>query len=414
MFELISTILYTALSLYSLYFVFTDAFAFIDTKPKRLRSKKQNYFCILIAARNEEKVIGNLIKSLKAMDYDKRKYEINVIINNCTDHTKEEALKAGAKVIECQRPINRKGQALEEAFEYTSDNKKIDAYVIFDADNVVNDQFLKLMNDSINRGFKVAQGFRDIKNIDDNWITISYGIWYYVENFFYNRSRRFLNASAAINGSGFMITKKLIDKYGFNTKTLTEDIELTCLCAIKNVKVDFVEDARFYDEEPDNLMVSCKQRLRWTKGSLQCMNRYFKGLIKGAFQGKLTCVDMLFRNASALVQCLSIVTVITTIIYTLYYNATNIVINSGFVTNFIVLFSNSILLCCIAYIAQVLIGAFVLAYYKKDLFDLFYGIVLFPLFVATWVPVNVVALVKRNLTWEHIEHSRDISIEEIK
>ena len=79
-------------------------------------SDKKHKFAIVIAARNEEKVIGNIIDSLKKQNYDKDKYEINVIINNSTDKTYEVSKKHGANTIKCEVPVKCKGDVLRYIF----------------------------------------------------------------------------------------------------------------------------------------------------------------------------------------------------------------------------------------------------------------------------------------------------------
>lgn len=64
------------------------------------------------------------------------------------------------------------------------------------------------MNKSLNEGYLVVQGFRDAKNPSDNYLTGSYTMFYYLQNFFYNKSRMALKRSAAINGTGFALLKK--------------------------------------------------------------------------------------------------------------------------------------------------------------------------------------------------------------
>ena len=117
---------------------------------------------ILIAARNEETVIKNLINSLKKQNYPSNKYDVYVIVNNCTDNTLEVAKNAGAKIIECKQKVKSKGEVLKYTFNKLNSNDEIDAYVIFDADNVVHREFLNKMNDSINCGYEVVQGFRAV------------------------------------------------------------------------------------------------------------------------------------------------------------------------------------------------------------------------------------------------------------
>ena len=152
-----------------------------------IKSKKHK-FAILIAARNEEKVILNLIKSLNKQKYPNALYKTYVILNNCTDNTKEVVLKTNANILEVNN-ISSKGEALKYAYNYLSNDNTIDAYVIFDADNIVDNNFLNSMNESLNNGYNVVQGFRKTKNINDNWLSSSYAIMYYIQGLFINKAR---------------------------------------------------------------------------------------------------------------------------------------------------------------------------------------------------------------------------------
>ena len=72
-------------------------------------------FAVLIAARNEERVIGGLVRSLLAQNYPRELFDVYVIPNNCTDHTAREASLAGARLIEPAFPVRYKGDALRQA-----------------------------------------------------------------------------------------------------------------------------------------------------------------------------------------------------------------------------------------------------------------------------------------------------------
>ena len=143
--------------------------------------------------------------------------------------------------MECTVPVKVKADALRFAFKNLKERTDIDAYVIFDADNLVHPDFLARMNDALCEGIQVGQCFRDSKNMSDNWLTGSYTLFYFIQNFFFNRARMNFSGSAAINGTGFVVRKDVIDEYGFNTVTLTEDSEFTGLCALRGIQVAFVE-----------------------------------------------------------------------------------------------------------------------------------------------------------------------------
>jgi cellulose synthase/poly-beta-1,6-N-acetylglucosamine synthase-like glycosyltransferase len=400
MFNYVLEVISSFFLVYGLYYLVTGVFAFVKPKKEISTSKKKHKFSIVIAARNEEKVIGNLIDSLKKQNYDKNKYEINVIINNSTDKTYEVAKKHGANAIKCDVPVKCKGDVLRYTFNKFKD-KEFDAYIIFDADNVVHPDFLLHMNNSLNNGYKVAQGFRDSKNYQDNWISGSYTLFYYIQNFFFNLSRKKLHSSASINGTGFMVRKDFIESLEFDPVTLTEDVELTTVCAINNARVDFVKDAITYDEQPTSFRVSLIQRLRWSKGNLQCWKKYHHKLFKSFMKyHNLASIDMYLNNLAAIVQVVSMIVVVGGLIEKIM--TTRVVFTIGGIIGFLV-----------SYIGTVLVTLFVTIYNKKSVTAMASSLILFTLFMLTWIPINVVSIFKKNVDWKHIGHTKSVNIDDI-
>lgn len=77
-----------------------------------------------------------------------------------------------------------------------------------------------------------------------------------------------------------MVKKETIDRYGYDPKTITEDIEYTAICAINGIKIAFNENAITYDEQVTDFKSSLKQRKRWSFGTIQCLKNYTGSLIK--------------------------------------------------------------------------------------------------------------------------------------
>ena len=387
-------------AIYALYYGVTAIFAFAKPRVEKSVSNKKHKFAIIIAARNEEQVIGNLIDSLKKQNYDKDKYAINVIVNNSTDNTYNVCREYGVNAINCEIKVKSKGEVLRYVFKKFKD-KVFDAYVIFDADNVVHPDFLKNMNISLNNGYKVAQGFRDSKNYQDNWISGSYTLFYYLQNFFFNLSRKKLHSSASINGTGFMVRKDFIEELDFNPVTLTEDVELTTVCAINNARVDFVKNAITYDEQPTSFKVSLTQRLRWSKGNLQCWKHYHHKLIKSFIKyHNLASIDMYLNNLAAVIQVLSMVVVLV-----------------GFIEKIVttkVVFTLAGMVGLIgSYVGTIVVSLFVTIYNKKSVTAMAPSLILFSLFMITWIPINIVSIFKKNIDWKHIGHTKSITIDDI-
>ena len=100
--------------------------------------------------------------------------------------------------------------------------------------------------------------------------------------------------SSFLNGTGFMVKKETIDRYGYDPKTITEDIEYTAICAINGIKIAFNENAITYDEQVTDFKSSLKQRKRWSFGAIQCLKNYTCSLIKEGIKNKrFECFDVI-------------------------------------------------------------------------------------------------------------------------
>lgn len=203
--------------------------ALIKLKEKPLKINKKHKFMMIIPAHNEEIVIRNLIDSLKKLDYPKELYDIYVIADNCTDKTASIAKECGAKVYErFDETKKTKGYALNWFLDkILKEDYDYDAFCVFDADNVVDANFLNAMNKKLCQGETVVQGYKDIKNPTDSWISSGYALFYWTQHKFYHLARYNVGLSPLMNGTGFMVKFDVIKDTGWNTKTLTEDVEFS-------------------------------------------------------------------------------------------------------------------------------------------------------------------------------------------
>ena len=404
MLQIIYYIVFSITLFYGLYYLIVGLFAFV--RPKHFRIKPylpKNKFAVIVPARNEAGVVGSLIKSIKDCNYPEDLYEIYVAVNNTTDNTAEVSKKAGAKVINIKEKVKTKGDVLKIVFKELKKKKDIDAYIIFDADNVIHPDFLSRMNDTLCSGYRVAEGFKDSKNIEDNWISGSYSLFYYMQNFFLNKANMTLGGTANINGTGFMISKEKIDKEGFDTKTITEDNEYTAQCALNGEIVAFVENAITYDEQPVDFGVSWKQIKRWSVGIIQCMRIYNLKLWKNFLKtGSLASFGMSMNFISPIMQVLCLVEFIVLILFRIF--------NIPLYDIFSRMYSSGMFFMFLAYFSGVIMSIFVIKYNKRKAKKVISAIVLFALFILTWVPINFICLFKKDMVWEEIKHKRSADV----
>jgi cellulose synthase/poly-beta-1,6-N-acetylglucosamine synthase-like glycosyltransferase len=419
----INSILYIALTVLYFYQFIYIVIALIGDKKKKLdtyEAKKLHKFAFIIAARNEQAVIGNLINSIKQQNYPAELIDVIVVADNCTDDTAQIAREHGAI---CYERFNNmlvgKGYALDYCFnkivEQFGDYTAYDGYFIFDADNVIDKNYVKEMNKVFDRGYNVITSYRNSKNYDTNWITSGYSLWFIREAKYLNNPRMMLKTSCAVSGTGFLVNSSIIKKNnGWKFNLLTEDIQFSVVNILEGEKIGYCESAMFYDEQPTTFKQSWNQRMRWSKGFYQVMFRYGRELIAMMFKKRemfVSCYDMFMTLAPA--TLLSIGCILLNLIF-LAYGATDVhmlrrilpatlgSIAFAGVNFYLLMFS-------IGFITLVTEWNKILAPANKKIKSLF----TFPLFMITYVPISLVALVKK-VEWKPIAHSISKSVEEIE
>lgn len=227
-----------------------------------------------MAARNEETVIGQLIDSIKQQDYPEELIDIFVVADNCTDSTAKVARDLGAVCYERFDDEHRtKGFALQYLTRCIKRDYGIDAYegyFIFDADNLLKQDYVRNMNDSFDAGEKIVTSYRNTKNFGDNWISASYGIHWLRTIRNEHRFRSVLHLATRIQGTGFLFANELIED-GWNYTGLTEDRAFCADAVAKGYQISYNNAAEFYDEQPVDIKIAMRQRIRWAKGHLQAL-----------------------------------------------------------------------------------------------------------------------------------------------
>lgn len=265
-------------------------------QAKKKSSKKHKYG-IVIAARNEAAVIGQLIESVWAQNYPKNLIEIFVVADNCTDDTAAIARNLGAHVWERHHKEQvGKGYALDFLFKRIQKGA-VDAFIVFDADNLLSENYLLEMNETFSEGHSVITSYRNSKNYGSSWVSAGQSLWFLKESQYINRSRSLLNSGCAISGTGFLVSASLIEQIGgWPYHTLVEDIEFSVVQAIAGNKIAYCEKAIFFDEQPVAFSQSVVQRLRWSKGFYQVFFKYKKDLVAAVFaQNSFYAFDMLMK-----------------------------------------------------------------------------------------------------------------------
>ena len=383
-------------------------------KPRPHKKEVIHNIGILISARNESAVIGQLIDSIKAQDYPTDKLITFVVADNCTDNTADIARERGAIVYK-RDDLEKigKGYALDFLLGKIGDDfgaSSIDAFIVLDADNILDSGYVRAMNQMLCDGYKITTSYRNSKNYSDNWISAAYGLWFMREARFLNCSRYLIDSSCAVSGTGFLFSRELIEKFGgWKFFLLTEDIEFTVNCILSGEKVGYCEDAVLYDEQPITLRQSWNQRLRWSKGFLQVWAKYGRRLVRGIFKGSFSCYDMTMTVCPAyLVSVISLIFDLIGIVLCIVTRNYHLI--SGLVTLIVAaLIEAYLLFFAMAVVTLITEWKRIHCRSSEKIGYLFF----FPIFLITYMPVALVALFKR-VEWKPISHTRSVTVDEVK
>ena len=261
-------------------------------KPKKYEATDQKKkYAFVISARNEEAVIGQLCTCIKNQDYPAENLGIYIVADNCNDNTAKVAREHGATVYERHNEeLIGKGYALTELFEHikkTVGYDAYDAYIIIDADNILETDYVTQMDRCFSAGNTVVVGYRNSKNYGANWISAGYGLWFLRESRQLNAVRGNLGSSCEVKGTGFMFSNEIMKRQdGWIHHLLIEDVQFTVESVLAGERIAYCHDAVLYDEQPTKFGVSWWQRLRWCRGYLQILKRYTGKLLSAFVRGR--------------------------------------------------------------------------------------------------------------------------------
>ena len=403
------SIVFTLCYAYQFFYIFVG----LLKKPKNYTALRDHKYAVVISARNERDVIGQLIQSIKNQKYPSDLIDVFVIADNCTDDTAQVARDAGALVYERFNIVQvGKGYALDWMFDIINSDyadKGYEAFMIFDADNLLDRNYVMEMNKVFDQGYRIITSYRNSKNFGSNWISAGYSLWFLREAKFLNNSRMHLNTSCAISGTGFLVSSEIIRKNGgWIHHLLTEDIEFTVDSVINGEKIGYCADAVLYDEQPTSFRQSYTQRLRWAKGFYQVFSNYGSRLFRGALKGSFSCFDMLMTVMPAM-----LLTLISSII-----NA--IAVPLGILSNSPeteVLLQTLLQTIANFYGLFFILGAITTITEWKQIhcskIKIIMNLFTFPVFMLTYVPIAVIAIFKK-VEWKPIKHSVVCTLDEVR
>jgi len=404
--------------LYLLYKIIQLAVAY--ARPKNFPEAKINHkYAVLIPARRESKVIRNLLKSIKASDYPEDFLHIYVTVADDDDPTIEICKEFNNVTCWVYKEQKSKGMSLDYTMSRIFKEKKeegYEAFFIFDADNLVSNNFFAEMNKSFDAGYDMALGYRNSKNWNDNCISVCSGLVFTMINGAGNKFKSRAKMNLTFSGTGFYVRASVLEPFnGWPFQTLTEDYEISLYAMLNNLRTAYVELAEFFDEQPVTFKNSWNQRKRWLKGYAQANKKYKSKIIKSAFKDRKNLV-------SKIEYAIGVIPIIILLVDAILY---------GFLLVFATIFSACyhswlwyhyfgllILLCVLVYVIFAVYGLLLsLSERKKSdisVKSIVKATFTFPFFMALFIPLFVSGHGKKEVEWVQITRKDSVDLDSLQ
>ena len=375
---------------FSLWFFLTALLFWKRPAPYPRRAPETRFAC-LIPARNEAGVIAALVRSLRSQRYPDALYDIYVIPNNCTDGTEDAARAAGAQLLRFAEPIRRKGDALHHAVAHLLP-MDYDAFCLFDADNLVHPDFLARMNDAFCAGARVAKARMRVKNPHASWVAGCYALYFTLNDVFFSRSRASLGLSAKLVGTGAAVHREVLERLGgWRTATLAEDAEFAAQCAALGERVHRVPEALTFDEAPVSFRVSLTQRRRWCSGVMSAAAVMLPALLRvSPAAGRARWADLCFFLLAPFAQAFSL---FPALLHALA------AVTDGRLGAWALSAAAALLG---AWCGAALFSALLMHLSEER--GLWRSAALFPVFMASFLSLHLLSLLRRTTVWQPIPH----------
>ncbi|MBP3965722.1 glycosyltransferase family 2 protein [Paenibacillus lignilyticus] len=405
----------TIIIMFQIFLAFVGVYQFsislfgIVRKRKEVKHAPQKSFAVLVAAHNEAQVVGALVENLKKLDYPKELYDIFVICDNCTDNTAEIVRSYGVQACERKNPhLRGKGHAIEWMLkELWAMPRQYDAIVMFDADNLVGNDFLIHMNNDLCEGHKVIQGYLDTKNPTDSWVTASYAITYWYCNRLWQLSRRNLNMANYLGGTGMCFDTALIKEMGWGATSLVEDLEFSMRCVKRGIHPVLNYDAKVYDEKPLSFKASSRQRLRWMQGHFTVARSYFFPLLWASIK------ERSFVKFDAALYSISVYNTFIGFLVTALLWMDNIIPAENAFSS--IYYYLPYWVAGVAILATVLMFPLVMMLEGIRSWKMYAHLISMVFFQLSWLPITCYAFfTQNNKQWSHTQHTRVLRLEEVQ
>lgn len=237
------------------------------------------YVSVLVAAKNEEAVIGNLVENLCTLDYPTSRYDLWIIDDNSTDCTPM-LLEKLSQQYEHLHIVSRspnasggKSGALNQVWSAT----QADVIAVFDADAKVPKDLLRRVIPLFHREqVGAVQVRKAISNAATNLWTRGQVAEMAFDSYV-QQQRIAVGGIGELRGNGQFVRRTALERCGgWNEETITDDLDLTLRLHLDHWDINLLMMPAVGEEGVTNAVGLWHQRNRWAEGGYQRYLDYWR------------------------------------------------------------------------------------------------------------------------------------------
>ena len=238
---------------------------------------------LLVAAKNEEAVIENLVAMLCALDYPEDKYEVWAIDDRSTDNTPAilDQLALDYPQLKVVHRAANAGGGKSGALNQVIPQTFGDIIGVFDADaKVTHDLLRKVVPLFANPEMGAVQVRKAIANSAENFWTKGQATEMALDSYV-QQQRIAVGGIGELRGNGQFVSRKALHSCGgWNEETITDDLDLTIRLHLDNWKIGLLLTPPVLEEGVTNVNSLWHQRNRWAEGGYQRYLDYWRYIFR--------------------------------------------------------------------------------------------------------------------------------------
>lgn len=273
------------------------------TEASALPEERLPLVSIIVPVKNEEKVVGRLLKALLSLRYPRGRKEIIVVDDASADGTREICARYASENGEI-RVLRRPASTTKAAaLNFGVSQAKGEIIATFDADSFPEeDALLNAIRHFVDPEVAGVQGRVCSINAGENMLTRFLSFEGAVQYELYTRGKDNLRLFVGLAGTCQFVRRSVLEKIGgWDEKCLTEDYELSLRLVEGNYVTVYASDSRTWEESPFTIKSLVRQRARWYRGNIENAVRF--GRLMRHFSLRRLDAEMTLAGTFVIMMC---------------------------------------------------------------------------------------------------------------